>query len=98
MSKIQDIHARQILDSRGHPTLEVEVWTQEGDQGRASVPAGASVGRHEALELRDTDNPHYAGRGVKQAIQHVKGVLKEALVGHFVFEQEEIDQSHPDSK
>ncbi|XWN35119.1 MAG: phosphopyruvate hydratase [Roseivirga sp.] len=93
MSKIQDIHARQILDSRGHPTLEVEVWTQGGDQGRASVPAGASVGRHEALELRDTDNPHYAGRGVQQAIQHVKGVLKETLAGRSVFEQEEIDHA-----
>lgn len=92
MSKIQHIHARQILDSRGNPTLEVEVTTQEGVCGRAAVPSGASTGRHEALELRDTDSPHYLGRGVQKAIGHVNNILKDALIGASVFEQSQLDQ------
>jgi len=92
MSKIQHIHARQILDSRGNPTLEVEVSTHEGARGRAAVPSGASTGRHEALELRDTDSPHYLGRGVQKAIGHVNNILKDALIGTSVFEQSELDQ------
>ena len=92
MSKIQHIHARQILDSRGNPTLEVEVTTQEGARGRSAVPSGASTGRHEALELRDTDSSHYLGRGVQKAMGHVNNILKDALIGTSVFEQSELDQ------
>ena len=92
MSKIKEIHARQILDSRGNPTLEVEVHTNDGVIGTAAVPSGASTGRHEALELRDTHNPHYLGRGVQKAIHHVKDVFNNALLGISVFEQRHIDQ------
>ena len=92
MSKIEDIHARLILDSRGNPTIEVEVFTQDGSIGRAAVPSGASTGRYEALELRDTDNPQYLGKGVHKAIHHVKYVLKSALIGISVFEQGRLDQ------
>ncbi len=92
MSKIKDIHARHILDSRGNPTIEVEVWTTDGALGMAAVPSGISTGRHEALELRDIDTPQYLGRGVQKAIYHVKGVLKNALVGISVFEQGYIDR------
>ena len=92
MSKIKDIHARQILDCRGNPTLEVEVTTEKGIQGRAAVPSGLSKGRHEALELRDTDNPHYLGRGVQKAIGHVRNILRNALIGISVFEQGYLDR------
>ncbi len=92
MSNIKDIYARQILDSRGHPTLEVEVTTKEGAKGRAAVPSGASTGRYEALELRDTDRPHYLGRGVQKAITHVSDILKNALLGVSVFEQGYLDR------
>ena len=92
MSKIKDIHARYILDSRGNPTIEVEVWTQDGAMGMASVPSGVSTGRHEALELRDTDNPRYLGRGVQKAINHVKDILKNALIGISIFEQGHLDR------
>lgn len=92
MSKIKNIHARHILDSRGNPTLEVEVITKEGAKGSAAVPSGASTGRHEAHELRDTDNPHYLGRGVQRAINHVRDILKNALIGTSVFEQGHLDQ------
>ena len=92
MSKIKDIHARSILDSRGNPTIEVEVWTQDEAVGMASVPSGVSTGRHEALELRDTDSPQYLGRGVQKAVNHVKGLLKDALIGISVFEQGYLDQ------
>ena len=92
MSKIKDIHERQILDCRGNPTLEVEVTTEKGIQGRAAVPSGLSKGRHEALELRDTDNPHYLGRGVQKAIGHVRNILRNALIGISVFEQGYLDR------
>lgn len=92
MSKIQNIHARHILDSRGNPTIEVEITTQEGVYGRAAVPSGASTGRHEALELRDTDGSHYLGRGVQKAIGHVNNILKDTLIGASVFEQSQLDQ------
>lgn len=92
MSKIKDIHARHILDSRGNPTIEVEVWTQDGALGLAAVPSGVSTGRHEALELRDIDTSQYLGRGVQKAIHHVKGILKDALIGVSVFEQSHIDR------
>ncbi|MHA7877615.1 MAG: phosphopyruvate hydratase [Bacteroidota bacterium] len=92
MSKIKDITARHILDSRGNPTIEVVLWTQDGAVGSAAVPSGSSKGRHEAFELRDTDNPDYLGRGVQKAIHHVKHVLRSALIGISVFEQERLDQ------
>lgn len=92
MSKIKDIHARHILDSRGNPTVEVVVWTQDGAIGTAAVPSGVSIGRHEAIELRDMDNPQYLGRGVQKAIHHVKSTLKNALVGISVFEQVHLDR------
>jgi enolase len=92
MSKIKDIHARYILDSRGNPTVEVEVCTKDGAIGISSVPSGVSTGRHEALELRDTDNPKYLGRGVQKAINHIKDILKNALIGISVFEQGHLDR------
>ena len=92
MSKIKDITARHILDSRGNPTIEVVLWTQDGAVGSAAVPSGSSKGRHEAFELRDTDNPDYLGRGVQKAIHHVKHVLRSALIGISVFEQGRLDQ------
>jgi enolase len=92
MSKIKDIHARHILDSRGNPTIEVVVYTKDGAIGTAAVPSGVSVGRYEAIELRDTDNPQYLGRGVKKAIHHVKNILRNTLVGISVFEQGYLDR------
>ncbi len=92
MSKIKDIRARQILDSRGTPTLEVDVHTQSGTIGRAAVPSGASTGRHEAVELRDGDAAHYHGKSVQKAIHHVTDVLRNALVEHSVFDQGALDR------
>jgi enolase len=92
MSKIRDIRARHILDSRGHPTLEVEVSTQDGAVGMAAVPSGASIGSYEALELRDIDNPQYLGMGVQRAIKHIRDVLKDELIGISVFEQGYLDR------
>ncbi len=71
MSIINKVHARQILDSRGNPTIEVDIWTTCGAMGRFAVPSGASTGQYEALELRDQDNPAYLRKGVQQAISHV---------------------------
>ncbi|MEL6412574.1 MAG: phosphopyruvate hydratase [Bacteroidota bacterium] len=92
MSKIKDIHARQILDSRGIPTLEVEIRTQNDTIGRAAVPSGASTGKHEAVELRDGDDKHYLGKGVQIAIEHVQDILKNTLVEQSVFDQGHLDQ------
>ncbi|MCU0318061.1 MAG: phosphopyruvate hydratase [Amoebophilaceae bacterium] len=92
MSKIKDIRARHVLDSRGNPTVEVEVCTQDGAIGIAAVPSGASTGSYEALELRDTDNPQYLGMGVQKAIKHVRDVLKDELMGISVFEQGYLDR------
>ncbi len=93
MSKIKRILARQILDSRGNPALEVDVHTSGGKLGRAAVPSGASVGRYEAVELRDGDPKRYLGKGVLQAVHHVTTSIQETLVGHSVYEQEQIVQS-----
>mmetsp|Transcript_9808 Transcript_9808/g.22606 ORF Transcript_9808/g.22606 Transcript_9808/m.22606 type:complete len:425 (-) Transcript_9808:886-2160(-) len=90
MSKIKNVQARSILDSRGNPTVEVTLWTQDGAIGVASVPAGASTGRHEAFELRDTDD-RYFGKGVQKAISHVKAIKKE-FIGRSVFEQGCLDR------
>ncbi len=92
MSLIIDVHARQILDSRGNPTIEVEVTTQNGYVGRAAVPSGASTGAHEAVELRDGDAETYLGKGVLNAVKHVNGPIAEALEGIDVFEQNGIDR------
>ena len=92
MSIILDIHARQILDSRGNPTVEVDVTTENGFVGRAAVPSGASTGEHEAVELRDGGDA-YMGKGVSTAVSNVNTVLSEALVGASVFEQNLIDQT-----
>ncbi|WP_457652001.1 phosphopyruvate hydratase [Rhodocaloribacter sp.] len=91
MSLILDISARQILDSRGNPTVEVEVMTEEGVVGRAAVPSGASTGEHEAVELRDHDKNVYLGKSVYQAVEHVNEIIGPELEGFSVLEQVEID-------
>lgn len=91
MSTISEIVARQILDSRGNPTVEVEVFTSQGVMGRAAVPSGASTGVHEAVELRDNDPGFYLGKGVLNAVNNVNTVLREALVGQYIFDQVAID-------
>jgi enolase len=91
MSTIIDITAREILDSRGNPTVEVDVILEDGTMGRAAVPSGASTGAHEAVEKRDGDKARYMGKGVLQAVAAVNGEIAEALVGADATEQEEID-------
>jgi len=91
MSEIIDIKARQILDSRGNPTVEVEILTESGYAGRAAVPSGASTGKYEAVELRDGDDSAYLGKGVLQACQNVEEAIAEELLGISVFEQRYID-------
>ena len=91
MSIIIDIHARQIFDSRGNPTIEVDVITENGFLGRAAVPSGASTGVHEAVELRDGGDDYF-GKGVLQAVENVNGKIAGTLLGVSVFEQEEIDK------
>ena len=93
MGFIEYIHARQILDSRGNPTLEVDVYTSNGGFGRAAVPSGASTGIHEAVELRDGDKGIYMGKGVLKAVQNVNTILSDELKGISVFEQRVIDQT-----
>jgi enolase len=92
MALIAKIHARQILDSRGNPTLEVEVYTDSGHFGRAAVPSGASTGIHEAVELRDLDKGIYLGKGVTKAVQNVNTTLNDELNGASVFDQVAIDR------
>ncbi|GAA4468760.1 phosphopyruvate hydratase [Nibrella saemangeumensis] len=92
MSTIQSIHARQILDSRGNPTVEVDVRTEHGFLGRAAVPSGASTGTHEAVELRDNDDKVYVGKGVLKAVSNVNELIFPELVGLSVFEQGVIDR------
>ncbi|MBY0517380.1 MAG: phosphopyruvate hydratase [Bacteriovoracaceae bacterium] len=91
MSQITKIFARQILDSRGNPTIEVEVTTHSGKLGRASVPSGASTGSREALELRDGDKSRYMGKGVLKAVENVNKIIAPALIGKSVFEQRALD-------
>lgn len=91
MSFITDIHAREILDSRGNPTVEVDVTLEDGTLGRAAVPSGASTGLHEAVERRDGDKTRYLGRGVLGAVGAVNGEIADALVGFDATEQEAID-------
>ncbi len=92
MSSIANIHARQILDSRGNPTIEVDVYTDSGIVGRAAVPSGASTGVHEAVELRDGDKDTYMGKGVLNAVQNVNEVLAGELQGYYITDQVEIDK------
>ena len=91
MSYIDHVQARQILDSRGNPTIEVDVITGDGSMGRAAVPSGASTGIHEAVELRD-GGEEWMGKGVAQAVKHVNELLSDELNGFDVFDQRAIDQ------
>lgn len=92
MSIITDIYAREVLDSRGNPTVEVEVYTEEGAFGRGIVPSGASTGEHEAVELRDGDNNRYQGKGVQQAVSNVNNLIAKEIVGYDVTDQRSIDE------
>lgn len=92
MSFIESIYARQILDSRGNPTIEVDVITENGILGRAAVPSGASTGENEAVELRDGDKSKYLGKGVLKAVENVNEVIAEELIGLSVFDQKMIDR------
>ena len=91
MSIIIRVHARQILDSRGNPTVEVDVVTDNGILGRAAVPSGASTGEHEAVELRDGGSD-FMGKGVRNAVDNVNGPIAEHVIGTSIFEQNKIDQ------
>ncbi|MEY3436474.1 MAG: hypothetical protein RL335_930, partial [Bacteroidota bacterium] len=91
MSYITDVHARQILDSRGNPTVEVDVMTDNGVLGRAAVPSGASTGKHEAVELRDGDKAVYLGKGVLKAVSNVNDIVADQLIGVNINEQTAID-------
>ena len=92
MTAIVDVHARQILDSRGNPTVEVDVTLEDGSMGRAAVPSGASTGAHEAVELRDGDKSRWGGKGVMKAVQAVNGEIAEAVVGLEAEDQAELDR------
>jgi enolase len=93
MSNIESVHAREILDSRGNPTVEVEVRLDDGAFGRAAVPSGASTGVHEALELRDGDKARFGGKGVLQAVEHVNDEIDEALYDMDALDQAAVDQA-----
>ena len=92
MSNISEIRGRQVLDSRGNPTIEAEVWLQDGTVGRAIVPSGASTGEHEAVELRDGDNTTYLGKGVLKAVENVNGEIADALANFDAADQRSLDQ------
>jgi len=93
MTTIVDVHGRQIIDSRGNPTIEVEIELSGGTYGRAAVPSGASTGEHEAIELRDGDDSRYLGKGVTKAVENVNGKIAEALVGMDAIDQTAIDKA-----
>src|SRR5690625_620611 len=92
MSAIIDVKSREILDSRGNPTVEVEVFTEAGFAGRAAVPSGASTGMYEAVELRDDDPKRYLGKGVEKAVGHVEEDIAKELIGVEVTDQRYIDE------
>src|SRR5579884_2943470 len=92
MTEIVDVLAREVLDSRGNPTLEVEVLTEAGTRGRAAVPSGASTGEHEALELRDGDKSRYLGKGVLRAVENINGPIARAVKGLDVTGQTALDR------
>src|SRR5438046_3960737 len=91
MTAIVDVHARQILDSRGNPTVEVDVTLEDGSMGRAAVPSGASTGAHEAVELRDGDKSRWGGKGVSKAVQAVNGEIAGAVCGRDAEDQAGLD-------
>lgn len=93
MSIISDVYAREVLDSRGNPTVEVEVFTESGAFGRGLVPSGASTGEHEAVELRDGDKSRYQGKGVTKAVDNVNNVIADAVIGFDVRDQTAIDKA-----
>ena len=93
MTAIVDIHAREILDSRGNPTVEVDVYTEGGGFGRAAVPSGASTGIHEAVELRDEDKTRYLGKGVLKAVENVNTIIADAIIGMEATNQNEVDEA-----
>ena len=90
-SSIEKVYAREILDSRGNPTIEVDIYTKSGHLGRAAVPSGASTGEYEAIELRDIDSERYLGKGVRKALNNVNSIISEAIIGLDVTKQEEVD-------
>ena len=92
MTEIVDITAREILDSRGNPTVEVDVTLEDGAFGRAAVPSGASTGAHEAVELRDGDKNRYGGKGVRKAVDAVNGEIFDALSGFDAEDQRRVDE------
>lgn len=92
MPVITEVKARQILDSRGNPTVEADVYTDSGILGRAAVPSGASTGIHEAVELRDSDKSKYLGKGVLKAVSNINKIISEAVVGQYIFDQNLIDK------
>ena len=94
MSKIVDIRGREIMDSRGNPTVEADVILESGAIGRAAVPSGASTGQREAVELRDGDKSRYLGKGVLNAVAAVNGELRDAVIGMDVTQQQAIDEIH----
>ena len=93
MSAIVDIVGREILDSRGNPTVECDVLLESGVMGRAAVPSGASTGSREAIELRDGDKKRYGGKGVLKAVEHINGEISEAVLGLDAAEQAFLDQT-----
>lgn len=92
MSAIIDVYAREVLDSRGNPTVEVEIVLEDGTMGRAIVPSGASTGAYEAVELRDGDKERYLGKGVLQAVENVNTIIAPEIMGMDATRQAEIDQ------
>jgi enolase len=93
MIKIKDIRGREILDSRGNPTVEADVYLEDGSMGRAGVPSGASTGTREAVELRDGDKSRYLGKGVRKAVANVNGELRKALTAQEYSDQRELDRA-----
>src|SRR5215218_8540038 len=91
MTEIVDIAAREILDSRGNPTVEVDLTLEDGSMGRAAVPSGASTGAHEAVELRDGDKARYGGKGVLKAVEHVNVEIAEQIIGDDACDQAGLD-------
>src|SRR5215210_2922564 len=91
MSTIIDISAREVLDSRGNPTVEADVTLASGARGSAAVPSGASTGEHEALELRDGDKSRYGGKGVKRAIENIESTIAQSLIGSDGLDQATVD-------
>src|ERR1700757_2967778 len=92
MTVIVEVHGREVLDSRGNPTVEAEVFLSDGSVGRAAVPSGASTGEHEAVELRDGDKGRYLGKGTLKAVANINGPIAKVLVGHDATLQAKIDQ------